>query len=1076
MSAGISSARFDTQLASWLQRTPRIENELQAINSAVGDGTASNSLLIFQTHKLETITNDKQPRRPTSSRVGNQFEEQNVGLLSVESMMIHLEALAIALHVTVDLFETNWSLKDICFSPTPPDSGEDGAHIDLILNHLIPCAIKTPLDCFWEGAKLLGPEQDVRMSSIGPALKWTSLNPTLMVKNQMQTHPHASFPYVTLLEWMRRVGITTGYQNKPCLDPTDPNCPLSAPNKPTKEAPNVALELKDGCFGIAANQMHWQAEELVGGIKRNKSGHIISAKALQSSIQLMSESDMYAYFRNSAKTQNMDSWSIAKAKTVLDSWQRKFQEELAQFAKDSDTARTFNIHSMTPNSFLEPIDSESISDLTNFKLTVLFMTFFTILAFPKFSSKSTSDHNDSYKNEATNQHDIVIGRIKLIILATILSAIVVLTFIASLGLSAFINLPLNMATTQILPTLALYYGFRQALTISDIYSAKFKQLHLADLTTECIDELLPIIFIETATYVVPLLVATAIPIPAMRIFIFQALTYIGLACFTTILLIPSLLTSFLIYHSPLKDLTESYTIYKTHTSAGASRISIKSKRGCDDRVSLEDNILSRIQEDLKNIKADTRRPTDINFSARLGADGLKTSLKFTSSHNSRNEFASDRQDNLIINQQTADTRNLHVTQELPDLLQWPIQDELSEEKHEIAQESSICEQNSKRKEDDNPKLYNSLFSILLKHITTTGSAKSIICLLKLTFFLAIVSYVTEIKYGLQLRTIVIRGTQEYESFLVQEKFFPIYNIFAVTKGNFDYPKNQNLLYEFHSTIQQVNGIVRDDKIQPKFWLFHFRDWLIEVQSKFDADRNQSLISNSGWTQEASDTSKLAYKLLAQTGKADNPIDKNQVETNRLVDQNGIINQRAFYYYLTAWVMNDPFSYSTSEANFRPEPKVWTYDTEDLRIERARPLTYSQIPFLLKLETTGDCIDTITKIRNISKSFEQRNFPNFPTGVPFLFWDQFINLDLIFLASIMLIIGLLFLLLGFTLTNFSTAAIVTLLTSVNLLEMSGAIGFLSIPFNSVVMVLVMFNTGTTAVQTVNYITVSISSPA
>ena len=30
--------------------------------------------------------------------------------------------------------------------------------IDQMLENLFPCAIITPLDCFWEGSKLLGPE------------------------------------------------------------------------------------------------------------------------------------------------------------------------------------------------------------------------------------------------------------------------------------------------------------------------------------------------------------------------------------------------------------------------------------------------------------------------------------------------------------------------------------------------------------------------------------------------------------------------------------------------------------------------------------------------------------------------------------------------------------------------------------------------------------------------------------------------------------------------------------------------------------------------------------------------------
>ena len=43
-----------------------------------------------------------------------------------------------------------------------------------------------------------------------------------------------AFPFKTLEEYMKRAGITNGYQEKPCLDPTDPECPLTAPNKYSK--------------------------------------------------------------------------------------------------------------------------------------------------------------------------------------------------------------------------------------------------------------------------------------------------------------------------------------------------------------------------------------------------------------------------------------------------------------------------------------------------------------------------------------------------------------------------------------------------------------------------------------------------------------------------------------------------------------------------------------------------------------------------------------------------------------------------------------------------------------------------
>jgi hypothetical protein len=40
-----------------------------------------------------------------------------------------------------------------------------------------------------------------------------------------------------------QAGITSAYQEKPCLDPTDPECPLSAPNKNLTQ---VRLDLEPG--------------------------------------------------------------------------------------------------------------------------------------------------------------------------------------------------------------------------------------------------------------------------------------------------------------------------------------------------------------------------------------------------------------------------------------------------------------------------------------------------------------------------------------------------------------------------------------------------------------------------------------------------------------------------------------------------------------------------------------------------------------------------------------------------------------------------------------------------------------
>ena len=98
-----------------------------------------------------------------------------------------------------------------------------------------------------------------------------------------------------------------------------------------------------------------------------------------------------------------------------------------------------------------------------------------------------------------------------------------------------------------------------------------------------------------------------------------------------------------------------------------------------------------------------------------------------------------------------------------------------------------------------------------------------------------------------------------------------------------------------------------------------------LQEAFDADYANGTFRTNGWYNNASDDGILAYKLLAQTGYVDSPVDESQVTKVRLVSDDGIINPDAFYNYLTAWISNDAMAYSYSLGNIRPETKSWVHD-------------------------------------------------------------------------------------------------------------------------------------------------------
>jgi len=71
--------------------------------------------------------------------------------------------------------------------------------------------------------------------------------------------------------------------------------------------------------------------------------------------------------------------------------------------------------------------------------------------------------------------------------------------------------------------------------------------------------------------------------------------------------------------------------------------------------------------------------------------------------------------------------------------------------------------------------------------------------------------------------------------------------------------------------------------------------------------------------------------LVQTGHVDYPVDKSLVTQVRLVDSEGVINPKAFYNYLSAWIGNDAIAYSESQAMLKPELRQFIHDARDVEL-------------------------------------------------------------------------------------------------------------------------------------------------
>ncbi|XP_045836211.1 protein patched homolog 2 isoform X8 [Meles meles] len=247
LALGLRVAIIETDLEQlWVEVGSRVSQELHYTKEKLGEEAAYTSQMLIQT-----------PRQ----------EGENV--LTPEALDLHLQAALTASKVQVSLYGKSWDLNKICYKSGIPLI-ENGM-IERMIEKLFPCVILTPLDCFWEGAKLQGGSAYLPGR---PDIQWTNLDPEQLLE---ELGPFASLE--GFRELLDKAQVGQAYVGRPCLHPDDLHCPPSAPNHRSKQAPKVAQELSGGCHGFSHKFMHWQEELLLGGIARDPQGQLLRGPA-----------------------------------------------------------------------------------------------------------------------------------------------------------------------------------------------------------------------------------------------------------------------------------------------------------------------------------------------------------------------------------------------------------------------------------------------------------------------------------------------------------------------------------------------------------------------------------------------------------------------------------------------------------------------------------------------------------------------------------------------------------------------------------------------------------------------------
>ncbi|CAL1579702.1 unnamed protein product [Knipowitschia caucasica] len=999
LSVGLRVAAIETDIEQlWVEAGSRVSQELRYTREKQGEESVFTSQMLIQTPK-----------------------EEGTNILTQEALLVHMEAALSASKVQVSLFGKSWDLNKICYKSGVPII--ENVMIERMIDKLFPCMIITPLDCFWEGAKLQGGSAYLPGM---PDIQWMNLDPVKLMEELSQFTPLEGFK-----EMLDKAQVGHAYMNRPCLDPSDPDCPLSAPNKEQGEGLDIAGRLQGGCHGFSRKFMHWQEELILGGRVKNSQDALLSAEALQTMFLLMSPKQLYEHFKDDYEIHDIN-WNEDKATAILESWQRKFVEVVHESVPSNSSQSLHAFSTTTLNDIMKSFSDVSVIRVAGGYLLMLAYACVTMLRW------------DCAKSQGA------VG------LAGVL--LVALSVAAGLGLCSLLGLSFNAATTQVLPFLALGIGVDDMFLLAHSFTETGSNIPFKEKTGDCLRRTGTSVALTSINNMIAFFMAALVPIPALRAFSLQAAVVVVFNFAMVLLIFPAIL-SLDLHRREDKRLDVLCCLYSP----------------CSDRViHLSPHELSDAGEQShastasaahqyttgSTITTSTHITTTVQAFTQCDAAGqhIVTILPPTSQISTSPSI-------IVCNnaqtQASTPTPTSTVTDPFGSQLFTPTS---SSTRDLLAQ---VEDSKSGKKCVPLPFLDWNLSSfardkyapLLLK-----PQSKAIVVVLFLGLLGLSLYGTTMVHDGLYLTDIVPRDTKEYDFIDAQFKYFSFYNMYLVTMGRFDYAHSQRLLIQLHNSFNSVKYVVRDSSNKlPRMWLHYFQDWLRGLQVAFDADWQSGRITADSYRNGTEDGA-LAYKLLIQTGSKKEPFNYSQLTSRRLVDSEGLVPPEVFYIYLTVWVSNDPLGYAASQANFYPHPREWIhdkYDTtgENLRIQAAEPLEFAQFPFYLNgLRQASDFVEAIESVRAICDEFSRKGVFNYPNGYPFLFWEQYIGLRHWFLLSISVVLACTFLVCAILLLNPWTAGIIVFILAMMTVELFGIMGLIGIKLSAIPVVILIASVG------------------
>uniref|UniRef100_A0A665UGS9 SSD domain-containing protein n=1 Tax=Echeneis naucrates TaxID=173247 RepID=A0A665UGS9_ECHNA len=966
LSVGLRVAAIETDIEQlWVEAGSRVSTELRYTREKQGEESVFTSQMLIQTPK-----------------------EEGTNILTQEALLVHMEAALSASKVQVSLFGKSWDLNKICYKSGVPII--ENVMIERMIDKLFPCMIITPLDCFWEGAKLQGGSAYLPGM---PDIQWMNLDPVKLMEELSQFTSLEGFK-----EMLDKAQVGHAYMNRSCLDHSDPDCPLSAPNKETGEG---------GCHGFSRKFMHWQEELILGG--RLKNSQDTFAEALQTMFLLMSPKQLYEHFKDDYEIHDIN-WNEEKATAILESWQRKFVEVVHQSIPSNSSQSIHAFSTTTLNDIMKSFSDVSVIRVAGGYLLMLAYACVTMLRW------------DCAKSQGA------VG------LAGVL--LVALSVAAGLGLCSLLGLSFNAATTQVLPFLALGIGVDDMFLLAHSFTEAGSNIPFKERTGDCLRRTGTSVALTSINNMIAFFMAALVPIPALRAFSLQAAIVVVFNFAMVLLIFPAILSLDLhrredkrldilcCLYSPCSDRvihlsphelsdggeqphTPTTATAHTHQYAGGSTITTSTQ------------ITTTVQAFTQCDAAGQHIVTILPPTSQISTNPYGSQLFTPTSSSTRDLLA-----------QVEDSKSGKKCVPLP-FLHWNLST--------FAREKYAPLLLKPKSKAIVVVLFLGLLGLSLYGTTMVHDGLYLTDIVprdtkEYDFIDAQFKYFSF--YNMYLVTMDGFDYARSQRLLIQ--LHNAFNSVRYVVRDSDSKLPRMWLHYFHDWLRGLQAAFDADWQAGRITTDSYRN------GTEDGALAYKLLIQTGSKKEPFNYSQLTSRRLVDA-EGLIPPEVFYIYLTVWVSNDPLgyaASQANFYPHPREWIHDK-------------------YDTtgENLRIPAAEPLEFAQFPFYLNgLRQAGDFVEAIESVRAICDEFSRKGVFNYPNGYPFLFWEQYIGLRHWFLLSISVVLACTFLVCAILLLNPWTAGIIVFILAMMTVELFGIMGLIGIKLSAIPVVILIASVG------------------